>query len=94
MVAAISYFNKDIDSHVTLLTVDFPAINPMFFKQILENTFDPINISKLCMDVSLLRPTTKLIKLKKGIEINTGEENSGPNDIKRLAYLIQCLGVY
>ena len=94
MADAASYFNEGMDSRVTPLTADFPAINPMFFKQILENKFDPINISKLCMDVSLVRPTTKSIELKKGIEINTGEDDAGPNDIKGLAHLLRCLGVY
>lgn len=50
---------------MTPLTADFPAINPLYFKQILDNKFDPINISKLCMDLNLNRPTNKSIKLKK-----------------------------
>ncbi|MCJ1348635.1 hypothetical protein MMC31_006867 [Peltigera leucophlebia] len=83
-----------MDSRVTPLTADFPAIIPLYFKQILENKFDPINISKLCMEVSLVRPTNKSIKLKKGLEITTGEDDAGPNDVKGLAHLLRCLGVY
>lgn len=83
-----------MDSRVTPLTADFPAINPMFFEQILKNKFDPINISKLCIDPSLIRPTTKSIELKKNIEINTREDNAGPNDIRELAHLLRCLGIY
>lgn len=93
-VAAASYFNKGMDSCVTPLTADFPTIKPMFFKQILENKFNSINISKLCMDVSLVQLTTKSIELKKGIEINTREDNAGPNNIKGLVHLLYCLGVY
>lgn len=94
MVAKASYFNAGKDSRVSPLTADFPTINPMFFKQMLENKFDPINISKLCIDVSLVWLTTKMIQLKKDIEINTGEDDAGPNDIKRLAHLLCCLEVY
>lgn len=47
VIAVASYFHEGMDSRVTPLTADFSAINPMFFKQILENKFDPINISKL-----------------------------------------------
>lgn len=94
MVVAASYFNEVIDSCVTPLTADFLTINPMFFKQILKNKFDLINISKLCIDVNLVRLTTKSIKLKKSIEINNGKENAGSNDIKGLTYLLYYFEIY
>lgn len=94
MVAAVSYFNKKMNSRIISLTADFFAIKPIFFKQILKNKFDPINIFKLCMDISLLQPKIKSIELKKSIKINTGADDAGSNDIKRLAYLLYCLGVY
>lgn len=37
---------------MTPLTAEFPTINPLYSKQILDNKFDPINISKLCTDVT------------------------------------------
>lgn len=46
---------------MTTLTADFPTINPLYSKQILDNKFDPINISKLCTDVT----DDKSIELKK-----------------------------
>lgn len=46
------------------------------------------------MDVGLVQPTTKLIELKKDNEINIKENNATLNDIKELAYLFNCLGVY
>ena len=41
-----------------------------------------------------IRPTYKSIELKKGLEINTGEVDAGPNDVKGLAHRLRCLGVY
>lgn len=81
MVAAVFCLNKGMDFCVISLTTDFPAIDPMFLKQILKNKFDPINISKLQMYVILVRPTIKSIEPKKSIVINTGKDNNRLNDI-------------
>lgn len=53
---------------MTTLTADFPTINPLYSKQILDNKFDPINISKLCTDVT----DEQVNRAKKGLEITTG----------------------
>lgn len=54
MIATRSYFNEGMDRCITPLTADFSAINTIVFKQILNNKFNSINISKLYMDVSLV----------------------------------------
>ena len=51
------------------LIIEYPAINSIYFRQILSNKFDPINISKLCTDVVLIKPTVKRVNLAKGYEL-------------------------
>lgn len=76
MVLAL-YFNEGMDPRVTPLTEDFLAINPLYFKQTLENKFDPINLSKRCTDVSLTRLTNKSLNFTKGIEAKAGKDGVG-----------------
>lgn len=56
-----SLFNEKIDFHVTSLTPNFFIINFMFLRQILKNECDLINIFKLCINISLVQLTSKLI---------------------------------
>ena len=76
------------------LIIEYPAINSIYFRQILNNKFDPINISKLCTDVVLIKPTVKRVNLAKGYELIQKEDDASPGDIKGLPHLIRCLGVY
>ena len=76
------------------LIIEYPAINSIYFRQILNNKFDPINISKLCTDVVLIKPTVKRVNLAKGYELIQEEDDASPGDIKGLPHLIRCLRVY
>lgn len=66
----------------------------MFFRQILENKFDLINIFKLYINISLVRLISKLIKLKKDVKINTRKDNTKQNIIKKLEYLFYFYKIY
>lgn len=70
------------DPRIAPLRKNYPAINTLYFKQILENKFDPLNIAKLCPDIVLVRPSKHTISLGKGIEVETGEEDAAAEDIK------------
>ena len=82
------------DPRILPLTSDFPAINQLYFRQILENKFDPINIAKMCSDVTLSKSTKKSINISKGLEVITGEDDASLSDIKGITHLIRCLLVY
>lgn len=51
----------------------------------MENKFDPINITKLCTDVTLVKPVTKHIMIGDGL---TKEDDAIAADIKGLAHLL------
>lgn len=76
------------------LRTEYPMISHTYFRQIAENKFDPVNLSKLCTDVVLAKTATKTINLAKGIEIQTGEKDASVSELKGLPHLICCLGVY
>lgn len=76
------------------LKARFSAVKPKFFRQIFDNDFDPINITRLCNDVSVSRIQSKYIDLGKNLEVKMKDEDASEFDIKGLATLIRCLGVY
>ena len=46
------FYSYDIDARLLPLTEKWPAINPEYFQQILDNRFKPENLSKLSNDFS------------------------------------------
>ena len=82
------------DPKILLLIELFPTINQSFFKQIMDNKFDPINISKLCTDVSIVKTSKKSITIAKGLEIVTDEDDASYTDIKGFSHLLRCLIIY
>ena len=85
---------ESMDKILLPLRTEYPMISQTYLRQIAENKFDPINLSKLCTDVVLAKTATKTISLAKGIEIQTGEEDASVTELKGLPHLIRCLGVY
>lgn len=76
------------------LKARFSAVKPKFFQQIFDNEFDPINLTRLCNNVLISRAQSKYIDLGKSLEVKMKDENASESDIKGLATLIRCLGVY
>ncbi|MCJ1270927.1 hypothetical protein MMC22_010824 [Lobaria immixta] len=67
---------ESMDEILLLLRTEYPMISQTYLRQIAENKFDPINLSKLCTDMVLAKTATKTISLAKGMEIQTGEEDA------------------
>lgn len=65
-----------------------------YFREILDNDTDPINITRLCNDVSIGRAQSKYIDLGKNLEVKVKDDDASETDIKGFDVLIRCLGVY
>ncbi|MCJ1262795.1 hypothetical protein MMC22_002665 [Lobaria immixta] len=65
------------------LKTRFSAVKAKYFSQIFDNNFDPIDLTRLCNDVSFSRAHSKSFDL-----------GASEYDIRGLAILIRCLGVY
>ena len=85
---------EGMDPKILPLIELFPTISQTFFKQIMDNKFDPINISKLCTDVSIVKASKKSITIAKGLEIITDEDDASYTDIKGFIHLFRCLIIY
>lgn len=88
---------KNIESNdpcIAFFRKNYPAINTLYFKQILENKFNPLNIAKLCPDIIFTQPSKHTISLGKSIEVETGKKNAAAEDIKGSNYLARCIMVY
>lgn len=82
------------DPRLTLKT-RFSAVKPKYFRQIRDNIFDPLNISRLYNDVTISRSyKAKYIDLGKNIEVKMKEEDATESNIKGLALLLRGLFVY
>lgn len=83
------------DPRLTPLKTRFSAVKPKYFRQIRDNIFDPLNISRLYNDVTISRSyKAKYIDLGKNIEVKMKEEDATESDIKGLALLLRGLFVY
>ena len=89
-----SLYTEGMDPRFVSLMNEYPTIKPIWIKQISENTFDPINITKLCTDIDGVQTNSRYVKLGEGLEIATREEDGSLKDIKGIVHLIRCLGVY
>lgn len=74
------------------LKAQFAAVKPKYFRQIFDNEFEPINIIRLCKNVTISR-SSKYIDLGKNVEIQMRDEDATEYDIKEFAVFIRCLGV-
>lgn len=83
-----------MDPRLLPLKTRFSALKPKYFRQILDNKFDPVNIIRLCNDVLISRAQSKYIDLGKNLEVKMKDDDASEFDIKGLATLIRCLGVY
>lgn len=75
------------------LKAQFAAVKPKYFRQIFDNEFEPINIIRLCKNVTISRSYSKYIDLGKNVEIQMRDEDATEYDIKGFAVFIRCLGV-
>lgn len=76
------------------LKAQFAAVKPKYFRQIFDNEFEPINIIRLCKNVTISRSYSKYIDLGKNVEIQMRDEDATEYDIKGFPVFIRCLGVY
>lgn len=65
-----------------------------YFREILDNDTDPINITRLCNDVSISRAQSKYIELGENLKVKMKDDDASETDIKGFTVLIRCLGVY
>lgn len=87
--------DEGTDPRLTLLKTCFSAVKVKYFRQILDNKFDPLNISRLYNDVTISRSyKAKYIDLGKNIEVKMKEEDATKSDIKGLTFLLRGFFVY
>lgn len=78
--------DEGTDPRLTPLIARFSAVKVKYLRQILNNKFDPINISRLCNDVTINRTyKSKYVDLGRNIEVKMKEEDASENDIRWLA---------
>ena len=90
----IALRNEDTNSKILSLIDFFSIINQFYFKQIMKNKFDLINIFKLCIDVSIVKFSKKFIIIVKELEIVINENDVSYTDIKDFIHLLRCLVIY
>ena len=87
--------DQGTDPRLTPLIARFSAVKVKYLRQILNNKFDPINISRLCNDVTINRAyQAKYVDLGKNIEVKMKEDDASEFDIRGLAILMRGLLVY
>ncbi|MCJ1469393.1 hypothetical protein MMC07_008026 [Pseudocyphellaria aurata] len=86
--------DEGMDPRILPLKARFSAVKPKYFHQVLDNDFDPVYIIRLCNDVSISKVHLKYIDLGKNLEVKMKDEDASESEIKGLATLIRCLGVY
>lgn len=72
----------------------FSGVKPKFFRQIFDNEFDPINITRLYNGVFISRAQSKYIDLGKNFEVKMKDEDAAESNKKGMAVMIRCLGAY
>ncbi|MCJ1463273.1 hypothetical protein MMC07_001879 [Pseudocyphellaria aurata] len=85
--------DEGTDPRLLPLKAHFSAVKPKYIHQVLEDEFDPVNVIRLCNDVSISRAQSKYIDLGKNLEVKMKDEDASEFDIKGLATLIRCLDV-
>ena len=73
--------NEGMDHRLLPLHSRYPIINEIYLRQIMENKFDPINISKLRTDVTAVKDVIDDDKITLA-------------DIKGFPHMVRCLNVY
>ena len=87
--------NENRNLRLLPLISHFFAVKVKYLRQILNNKFDPINISHLCNNVMINHAyQSKYVDLGKNIKVKMKEEDALEFDIKRLAILMKSLLIY
>lgn len=90
-----TFYSYDIEPRLLDLVKRYPAINPEYFQEILENRFKPVNISKLSNDFSnSCRSTKQQIRNGDCVRTVNVEADAAPEDVKELDDLISYFHVY
>lgn len=83
-----------MDPRFFLFKTRFSAVKPKHFRQIFDDNFDPVTITRLCNNITISRVQSKYIDLGKNLEVKIKDKDAFKFDIKGLAILIRCFGVY
>lgn len=72
----------------------YPAIDKIHFKAIKENTFKPINVVKLTINLVLERNKVKILAVGSDVAFEAREEDAVQGEVKGLSHLIRCFLIY